>query len=87
MRPASAPFAALVAAAALSFAAPQAAEAAFAPGPAGEALTDAAPLVTGPVWHRGRPHRGRVVCTIRYRRFFNGLFWNTAPVRVCWRRW
>jgi hypothetical protein len=63
-----------------------AANAGFAPGSAGDALDRAAPAQFEPAWHRGRPHRGRLVCAIRHRPFYNGLFWRTAPVRVCWRR-
>lgn len=36
-----------------------------------------------------RPHyyRPRVVCSVRYRRVWNGFYWVTRPVRVCTRRW
>ena len=74
-------FAAL--AAVLVLGAPQA-KAGFAAG--ADAIDRAAPRLTEEAWHRGRPHRSRVVCATRYRQFYNGLFWQTAPIRTCWRR-
>lgn len=55
-------------------------------GTTAEALDQAAPALAEAAQYRRRSYRPRVVCGVRYRRFYNGLFWSTAPVRVCWRR-
>ncbi|WP_342360508.1 hypothetical protein [Terrarubrum flagellatum] len=51
------------------------------------AVEDAAPVLIEQAQYRRRYYyRPRVVCGVRYRQFYNGLFWQTAPIRVCWRR-
>lgn len=52
--------------------------------PAAESARSAAPALTEQVRSRKRP---RIVCGVRYRRFYNGIFWSRAPFRVCWRRY
>ncbi|OJY34754.1 MAG: hypothetical protein BGP06_18125 [Rhizobiales bacterium 65-9] len=54
--------------------------------PAAEGVRDALPSLTEPAQAR-RAKRPRIVCSVRYRPFYNGLFWSQAPVRVCWRRY
>lgn len=60
---------------------------AFPSGLTAESLNEAAPALAESAQYRRRAYRPRIVCGVRYRRFYNGLFWSTAPVRVCWRRY
>lgn len=78
--------AAAACAAAVSMAAPREANA-FAGSSAADGIAQASPVAVAQArYRRGYYYRPRVVCSVRYRQFYNGLFWQTAPVRVCWRR-